>query len=254
MINDIINIAIEAGKKVMGIYNSPYTIHEKSDQSPLTIADQLSHEYIQTELMKLDVTFPILSEEGAHIPYTERKNWSSFWLIDPLDGTKEFIKKNGEFTINIALIQGQQPVLGVIYAPSLDTLYYAEKTKGAYKLLQASSSTVRPIKIPETFSSEKKVIISRSHLSDATRDYLEALQQHEGKLAFTSIGSSLKFCLIAEGSAQFYPRLAPTMEWDTAAGQIIVEEAKGQVLVSDTGQPLVYNKEILTNPFFICTR
>jgi 3'(2'), 5'-bisphosphate nucleotidase len=254
MLNDVIEIAIQAGKKVLEVYDAAYTIHEKADQSPLTIADQLSHEHIQTELSKLTPAIPLLSEEGASIPFKERKTWSSFWLIDPMDGTKEFIKKNGEFTVNIALIQGNRPVLGVVYAPVLDILYYAEKNKGAYKHLQASSLEERkPTKITTSSSRVKKVVISRSHLSEATQDYIEDIQLQEGKLEFASIGSSLKFCMIAEGCAHYYPRLAPTMEWDTAAGQIIVEEANGQVIVYETGNPLVYNKKVLTNPSFVCS-
>ncbi|WP_230980776.1 3'(2'),5'-bisphosphate nucleotidase CysQ [Rossellomorea arthrocnemi] len=253
MLKDVIEIAIGAGKKVLEVYDKVYTIHEKEDMSPLTVADQIAHEHIQVELSKLN-SMPLLSEEGAKIPFTERKDWSSFWLIDPLDGTKEFIKKNGEFTINIALIKRGTPVLGVIYAPVLDTLYYAEKDKGAYKLSHAGSSLGRRTeKITTSPTGEKKVVISRSHLSEATQDYINDLQLQEGNLEFVSIGSSLKFCMIAEGCAHYYPRLDPTMEWDTAAGQIIVEEANGKVIVYDTGNPLVYNKECLTNPSFLCS-
>lgn len=254
MLKEVIEIAIGAGKKILEVYEDAYTIHEKEDRSPLTIADQLSHSHIQTELSNHFPTIPILSEEGASIPFKERKNWSSFWLVDPLDGTKEFIKKNGEFTVNIALIQGNRPVLGIIYAPVTDTLYYAEKNKGAYKLMTASSLEKRKqVKINTSSSGVKKIVISRSHLSDATQEYIEDLQRQEGKLEFTSIGSSLKFCLIADGSAHYYPRLAPTMEWDTAAGQVIVEEANGQVIEYENGDPLVYNKKVLTNPSFICS-
>ncbi|MCR8848737.1 3'(2'),5'-bisphosphate nucleotidase CysQ [Rossellomorea sp. SC111] len=254
MLNDVIEIAIGAGKKVLEVYEAPYTIHEKADKSPLTIADQLSHEHIKTELSKLSPGIPLLSEEGASIPYNERKNWSSFWLVDPLDGTKEFINKNGEFTVNIALIQGNRPVLGIVYAPVTDTLYFADKNKGAYKVMAASSLEKRKqVKINTASSGVKRIVISRSHLSEATQEYIDDLQRREGKLEFTSIGSSLKFCLIADGSAHYYPRLAPTMEWDTAAGQVIVEEANGQVIEYETGNPLVYNKKDLTNPSFLCS-
>ncbi|UXH45322.1 3'(2'),5'-bisphosphate nucleotidase CysQ [Rossellomorea vietnamensis] len=254
MLNEIIEIAIGAGKKILEVYEDAYTIHEKEDRSPLTVADQLSHSHIQTELSNLFPTIPILSEEGASTPFNERKNWSSFWLVDPLDGTKEFIKKNGEFTVNIALIQENRPILGIVYAPVTDTLYYAEENQGAYKLISVSSSENRKqVKITTVSSGVKKVVISRSHLSEDTREYIDDLQRQEGKLEFTSIGSSLKFCLIAEGSAHYYPRLAPTMEWDTAAGQMIVEEAYGQVIEYETGTPLVYNKKVLTNPSFICS-
>lgn len=254
MLKEVIEIAIGAGKKILEVYDDAYTIHEKEDRSPLTIADQLSHSHIQTELSNLFPTIPILSEEGASTPFKERKNWSSFWLVDPLDGTKEFIKKNGEFTVNIALIEGNRPVIGIVYAPVPDTLYYAEGNKGAYKLMSARSSENRKqVKINTVSEGVKKVVISRSHLTEATREYIDDLQRKEGLLDFTSIGSSLKFCLIAEGSAHYYPRLAPTMEWDTAAGQMIVEEANGQVIEFETGNPLVYNKKFLTNPSFLCS-
>lgn len=254
MMKDIIEIAIQAGMRILEVYNDTYNIYQKADLSPLTLADQLSHEYIKSELCKLSAVIPVLSEEGDTIPFEERKNWSTFWMIDPLDGTKEFIKKNDEFTVNIALIKESRPVMGVIYAPALDILYFAEKNKGAFKIMCGGTSGDRKSTLINSSSSfGKKVLISKSHLSKATLDYVDLLQGKEGEIEFASIGSSLKFCMIAEGSAQYYPRLAPTMEWDTAAGQIIVEEANGQVLEYETGKPLVYNKEILINPSFICS-
>ncbi|BCB03451.1 3'(2'),5'-bisphosphate nucleotidase CysQ [Bacillus sp. KH172YL63] len=254
MLNEVIEIAIGAGQKIMGVYNQKYKIEQKADLSPLTVADQLSHEWIQGSLAQLPEKMPILSEEGSDVPYGERRCWKTFWMVDPLDGTKEFIKRNGEFTVNIALISENRPVLGVIYAPALDMVYCAEKGKGAYKIHHASSPLKKKmVKIATSSPEVKKVILSRSHLNDATSAYVASLQQKGLKLQYESIGSSLKFCQVAEGTAHYYPRYAPTMEWDTAAGQIIVEEANGQVLVKHTGMPLQYNKENLTNPAFLCT-
>jgi 3'(2'), 5'-bisphosphate nucleotidase len=255
MINKIIEIAQNAGQCIMGIYKKDFQVDFKEDASPLTIADQLSHMCIQEELSNLPAHFPVLSEEGAAIPYNERSAWETFWVVDPLDGTKEFIKKNDEFTVNIALIHKGSPVLGVIYAPALDILYYAEEKKGAYKQLNANRFHGQQPKrlYVDTQADRKKVVISRSHLTEETKEYVRELEVNEGRLDYTSIGSSLKFCLIAEGAAHCYPRLAPTMEWDTAAGQIIVEEAGGKVVNFSTLNPLTYNKEILINPSFLCT-
>jgi 3'(2'), 5'-bisphosphate nucleotidase len=255
MIKKIIEIAITAGDCIMDIYKRDFQVDFKEDASPLTIADQLSHTCIQNELSKIPTQFPILSEEGAAIPYSERSAWETFWIVDPLDGTKEFIKKNDEFTVNIALIHKGTPVLGVIYAPALDILYYAEEKKGAYKLLNAKKTNgQQPKRLNvNTQAKMKKVVISRSHLTEETKEYVKDLVINEGKLDYISIGSSMKFCLIAEGAAHYYPRLSPTMEWDTAAGQVIVEEAGGKVMNFTNFNPLSYNKESLVNPSFICS-
>ncbi|UTE75477.1 3'(2'),5'-bisphosphate nucleotidase CysQ [Rossellomorea sp. KS-H15a] len=254
MLNEVIEIAIGAGKKVLEVYDDAYAIHEKEDRSPLTIADQLSHEHIKTELSNLFPTIPILSEEGASIPFKERKNWSSFWLVDPLDGTKEFIKKNGEFTVNIALIQENRPVLGIVYAPALDILYYAKENDGAFKQIEASKHTMSPMRLyVDRCSIQKIAVVSRSHMSKETEVLLKDLEQKEGRLEFISIGSSLKFCLLAEGAAHYYPRLAPTMEWDTGAGHCIAVESGCQIVDYQRSEPLTYNKENLLNPWFICS-
>ncbi|MBW3113786.1 MULTISPECIES: 3'(2'),5'-bisphosphate nucleotidase CysQ [Bacillaceae] len=249
MLDQVKKIAIIAGKEIMSIYKKDFKIDFKKDDSPLTTADQLSHHLIIKELTDCWANIPILSEEGASIPYHERSGWETFWLVDPLDGTKEFIKKNNEFTVNIALIHNGAPVLGVIYAPALDTLYYAKKNVGAFKQIGAN----KPISLPNvSVTDHKSVVTSRSHLSEETISYLNELKKKEGKLETITVGSSLKFCLIAEGAAHYYPRLAPTMEWDTAAGQIILEEAGGAVIVQNTGSKLMYNKYHLTNPSFTC--
>lgn len=269
-----------AGDAVLEVYDSNFSIEQKEDKSPLTLADKRSHEIIakyllnSTQSIKCD-NIPLLSEEGKDVPYGERKNWKYFWLVDPLDGTKEFIKRNGEFTINIALIHDGMPVLGVIYAPALKVFYFAARGVGAYKLLNYDVlSSVKPNstgnksieflkkisqKLPliENISPSVKknvpltVVASRSHLSKETEEYLSALKQKHGEIELVSIGSSLKFCLVAEGTADMYPRFGPTMEWDTAAGQAIAEGAGGQVTEFKTGGHLRYNKENLVNPWFI---
>jgi 3'(2'), 5'-bisphosphate nucleotidase len=254
MLEKLKKIAIEAGKQIMMVYTDDLGIIDfKEDDSPLTEADRLSHLVIKDRLSKNWPDIPILSEEGRSIPYQERASWNEFWLVDPLDGTKEFIKKNGEFTVNIALIRNRKPVLGIIYAPALDILYFAEENEGAYKQIEASKHTKEPVCLEvDCITNQKKVVVSRSHMSKETESFLKNLKLKEGKTALTSIGSSLKFCLIAEGNAQYYPRFAPTMEWDTAAGQVIVEEAGGTVVVKESTTILIYNKEQLTNPDFLC--
>ncbi|GAB64085.1 MAG: 3'(2'),5'-bisphosphate nucleotidase CysQ [Candidatus Jettenia sp.] len=273
--------AKEAGDAILEVYNSNFSVEKKEDNSPLTIADKRSHEIIAKHVSQLTnqkayITGRILSEEGKDIPYEERKNWEYFWLIDPLDGTKEFIKRNGEFTVNIALIHDGKPVLGIIYAPVLKVFYFAAEGIGAYKLLNKNdvmSETKLDIKNEESVEVLKKmsqrlplderpttasnpsstitIVASRSHLSKETEDYIYGLKQKYREIELISVGSSLKFCLIAEGKADIYPRFAPTMEWDTAAGQAIIEELKGKVIEFGVGGPLKYNKENLVNPWFV---
>lgn len=273
--------AKEAGDAILEVYNSNFSVEKKEDNSPLTVADKRSHEIIAKHISQLAsqqacITGHILSEEGKDIPYEERKNWEYFWLIDPLDGTKEFIKKNGEFTVNIALIHNGKPVLGVIYAPVLKVFYFAAEGIGAYKLLNKNdviSETKLDIKNEESVEVLKRIsqrlplderpttasnsfstitiVASRSHLSKETEDYINSLRQKHREIELISVGSSLKFCLIAEGKADIYPRFAPTMEWDTAAGQAIIEELKGKVIDFGAGIPLKYNKENLVNPWFV---
>lgn len=245
-IRDIIQIAKEAGERILEVYRTSFTIKNKSDNSPLTTADYLSHEIISKRLKNLYPAIPVLSEEDKGISYEIRENWPCFWLIDPLDGTREFIKRNGEFTVNISLIQGNKPVLGVIYSPVKNILYFAKRGMGAFKLVADG----KPQNIRSKGKSDDKAlraVVSRSHCNQELEEYLNKLNLKER----ISTGSSLKFCLVAEGKADIYPRIGTTMEWDTAAGQVIVEEAGGKVVEFATGNPLTYNKKSLENPSFI---
>ncbi|WP_057940439.1 3'(2'),5'-bisphosphate nucleotidase CysQ [Algoriphagus resistens] len=236
--------SLEAGKAILEIYNSAdFGVEFKGDNSPLTKADQEAHRLIVDFLGETNL--PILSEEGGDIYYEERKNWEYFWMVDPLDGTKEFIKKNGEFTVNIALIHAGKPVLGVVYAPVLEWLYWGNEEEGAWKQEGKKSA----IKLVNTGSVEIKTIVaSRSHLSKETQDFIDQYPEVE----VVSMGSSLKLMLIAEGKAQIYPRFAPTMEWDTAAAHGVVLAMGGSVNLWPEKSQLLYNKENLLNPWFIC--
>lgn len=240
----IIDAARDAGIKILEVYNSEdFGVEEKGDHSPLTKADQLAHQTIVEKLKETEL--PILSEEGAKIPYEERKEWEYFWMVDPLDGTKEFIKKNGEFTVNIALIHDQKPVLGVVYAPVLDKLYFGGEIIGAFK-----SENMNPqveLKIIENENGNKRIVASRSHLNEETKKYIEQYKDAET----VSMGSSLKFMLIADSEADIYPRFAPTMEWDTAAANAILRGLNIEVISMEDDQPLRYNKENLLNPYFL---
>ncbi|AFV98028.1 3'(2'),5'-bisphosphate nucleotidase [Candidatus Sulfuricurvum sp. RIFRC-1] len=245
-INDIITVAQRAGEGIMEIYAKDFNVEYKDDKSPLTEADQRANEIIIDGLNALSVQFPILSEEGKEIPYEERKDWEYFWIVDPLDGTKEFIKKNDEFTVNIALIYKNTPILGVVYAPALDEMYWAKRGEGAFK-----NGERLPLKMNNTPDKILTVVASKSHLSEETKVFIDHLKSTTQHLIFVSKGSSLKLCMVADGSADIYPRLAPTMEWDTAAAQVIVTEAEKAVIHNITGEILVYNKRNLTNPYFI---
>ncbi|WP_456397916.1 3'(2'),5'-bisphosphate nucleotidase CysQ [Desulfurobacterium sp.] len=258
--------ALKSGEAVLSVYEREFAVEEKADRSPLTEADKLSHKVIISHLPD----YPILSEEGKEIPYEERSRWKRFWLIDPLDGTKEFIKRNGEFTVNIALIENGRPILGVVYAPVMKTLYYGALEIGAFKVENGNFSFLEEITSSEKFwkeienvtvklpvSEEREEIIvvaSRSHRNPETEAFIKKLEEKFGKVKAVSKGSSLKLCLVGEGKADVYPRLAPTMEWDTAAGQAVVEAAGGRVINYETGEPLVYNKRDLLNPHFIVFR
>ncbi len=242
-------LAKKAGEAILDVYTSEFAVEQKEDNSPLTLADRTSHEIISEYLMKRH-PFPVLSEEGKDIPYGERRQWEYFWLVDPLDGTKEFIKRNGEFTVNIALIHGGRPVTGVIYVPVSDVIYYAVDGEGAYKVEDGISA-----RLPLPAQKDGVTVVgSRSHGSKEFDDLVRGLRKKYGTLHFLSAGSSLKFCLVAEGKADIYPRLGPTMEWDTAAGQVIVEEAGGKVVDFGNKQPLRYNKESLLNGHFVSFR
>ncbi|MEJ2183715.1 MAG: 3'(2'),5'-bisphosphate nucleotidase CysQ [Nitrospirota bacterium] len=245
LLQALIATAREAGQAVMEVYASTYEVSYKEDRSPLTTADKRSHEVIRARLRELTPDIPVLSEEGRSIPYAQRRNWREFYLVDPLDGTKEFINRNGEFTVNIALLRENRPVAGVMDVPALGTTYYAEEDRGAYRLegdAPPRRLSVRGEPDPEGLT----VVASRSHATAALEDYLRRLHVKE----LVSRGSALKFALVAEGRADIYPRLGPTWEWDTAAGHAILLEAGGRVLDME-GNPLAYNKESLKHAGFL---
>lgn len=250
-INKIIDIALKAGEEIMMIYAQDFSVEIKGDNSPLTLADQKANGIIMTALKKLYPEIPIISEETKVMAYEERKNWNEYWLVDPLDGTKEFIKKNGEFTVNIALMSDGEPVAGVVFAPAKKQLWYGMKGEGSYKINEDGSKTPLPKGTDWRELQKVNVVGSRSHMSEETLQFVEDLKKQGKEVEFVSSGSSLKFCLVAEGLADVYPRFGPTMEWDTAAGHAVVAIAGGKVLNWQTKQPLQYNKENLLNPFFI---
>ena len=252
-----IEAALEAGKEIMQIYESDdFGVSFKEDDSPLTKADIAANKIICDILSR--TTHPILSEEGKHLPYSERKHWETLWIVDPIDGTKEFIKKNGEFTVNIALVQNQLPVLGVIFIPAKSELYYATHTNGAFKAMEIDSS----VSISEIFASSLKlpllaqpefftIVASRSHLSEEVERFITQKKKEHAEVRIISKGSSLKFCLLAEGLADCYPRFGPTMEWDTAAGQAICNAVGFKVIDQSTNENMKYNRENLLNDSFV---
>ncbi|WP_121666115.1 3'(2'),5'-bisphosphate nucleotidase CysQ [Mesonia aquimarina] len=243
----IIDASRDAGIKIMEVYNSEsFDVEQKQDDSPLTRADKLANQAITKRLQETD--FPILSEEGAKIPYEERKDWEYFWMVDPLDGTKEFIKQNGEFTVNIALIHKNEPILGVVYAPALDKIYFGGKGLGAYR-----SENMDPqdqLKLIKHEKGPTRIVASRSHLNKDTEDYINQFKEAET----VSMGSSLKFMLLADSEADIYPRFAPTMEWDTAAAHAVLKGLDLEVMSMEDDKPLRYNKENLLNPYFLVKR
>jgi 3'(2'), 5'-bisphosphate nucleotidase len=262
--------AVLAGRAIMDVYHTDFTVDFKSDRSPLTLADRRAHDIITKNLSPLGI--PILSEEGRDIPYIERKTWETLWIVDPLDGTKEFIKKNDEFTVNIALIHNQSPIFGVIYVPAKKKLYFGRTTIGAFLLEDAerleslcapqgsprdlpgldwviSRSSRLPVETPR--QAPYVIVGSRSHLTPEVEAFVEEKKKHHEQVEFVSAGSSLKFCLVAEGKAAVYPRLGPTMEWDTAAGQAIATFSGAKIYRHDTGAPLLYNRPDLLNPWFV---
>ncbi len=259
LLQTAVNAALEAGRVILDIYDTDFAVRHKQDQSPLTQADQAGHEIICKHLQTTHI--PILSEEGANIPYTQRKVWDKLWIVDPLDGTKEFIKRNGEFTVNIALVQDQQPVLGVIFIPVKRTLYLGTEENGVLRCPDISLDPGpnleeikrRAVRLPEyrEKSGPLTIVGSRSHPTSELQKYVHEKEQENGTVQFVSAGSSLKFCLVAEGQADMYPRLGPTMEWDTAAGQAVAVAAGRTVRIWNTKDPLVYNKEDLHNPWFV---
>jgi 3'(2'), 5'-bisphosphate nucleotidase len=249
--------ALEAGKAILEIYHSDdFEVELKGDNSPLTKADLASHNVIMSYLSSTDI--PVLSEEGKLIPYSKRKDWNQLWIVDPLDGTKEFIKRNGEFTVNIALIENQKTLLGVIYVPAQGDLYFSTKDMGSYKVsvnledynidMFLNQSKKLPLEREgETFT----VVASRSHMSEQTEAYISEMRQKHGQVNLISKGSSLKLCMVAEGQADCYPRFAPTMEWDTAAGQAICEHSGFDVIDLETKKTMLYNREELLNNWFL---
>ncbi len=252
--------AVEAGYAILEVYHQEFTVEEKDDKSPLTLADKRSHDIILSHLSGHGI--PVLSEEGASIDYQVRKHWEYLWIVDPLDGTKEFVKRNDEFTVNIALLKGQQPVMGVIYVPVLKQLYFAARDFGAYFLNLDATIRLKNMSLDAVIqkstaidahprkSRPYTIVGSRSHATKELEDYVEKKRTEYDPVEFISAGSSLKLCRVAEGSADVYPRLGPTMEWDTAAGHIIAECAGASVFRADNGEPLLYNKENLLNPWF----
>jgi len=252
-----IKAAIEASKEILTIYQSDdFKIEKKKDNSPLTKADKTAHKIISSILKESNI--PILSEEGKSIPYETRKHWDKLWIVDPIDGTKEFIKRNGEFTVNIALVKNNTPVIGVVIAPASGVIYFSEKNVGSFKSivnfdflkLDNILSKAKTLPIYNKFGTFT-VLVSRSHLSKETEAYIENLKAKHGKVKFMSMGSSLKICLVAERKANCYPRFAPTMEWDTAAGHAICKFAGCKLTDVKTKQEMIYNRKELTNNWFI---
>lgn len=255
-IKDIEKIALKASDAIMEIYKRDFKVEYKDDNSPLTEADLKANDIICEALVRLYPAIPILSEENKKADYNERKSWEYYWCIDPIDGTKEFVKKNGEFTINIALVHKDRPVLGVVYAPVIDKMYSAKKGEGAYLNHQKL-----PLKQDRDFFT---IVASKSHQSNDTKFFIDNLKNNYPDLSLKSMGSSLKLCMVADGEADIYPRMAPTSEWDTAAAHAIVIESSRDVyqydetlepleyLVNKTKlKPVVYNKENLLNPYFV---
>jgi 3'(2'), 5'-bisphosphate nucleotidase len=254
-----VRAALKAGVAILEVYNSDdFGIETKEDASPLTLADQRAHNIIQ-ELLK-ETALPVLSEEGQHTPYPERSKWNRFWLVDPLDGTREFIKRNGEFTVNIALVDEGKAIFGVVYAPVIHELYVGIPGRGAFRcrieknfaqpldyLLQFSES----LPVEKTEEEEFIVVASRSHYNEDTRKFVESLDAGGREISLVSKGSSLKLCLVAAGEADIYPRLGPTMEWDTAAAHAVVKASGKNVYRVDNGEELHYNKQNLLNPYFV---
>ena len=263
-----VQAALAAGEAILDVYHGDIAVTHKADRSPLTEADTRSHRIIVEALRKLEV--PVLSEEGKEIPYSRRRGWSTLWIVDPLDGTKEFIKRNGEFTVNIAWVREGEPEWGVIFVPEKGSLYFGGREMGAYRLQTGDggfsaggSDSSQPASLAELTARSTRLAVSqkdldcytivgsRSHPSDALNAFVAEKQGRYGEVAFVSAGSSLKFCLLAEGRAHIYPRLGPTMEWDTAAGHAVAEGAGCTVFQYDGHRRLRYNKEDLHNPWFI---
>jgi 3'(2'), 5'-bisphosphate nucleotidase len=241
---DVTALAREACRAILEVYASSFSVQEKADSSPLTEADLRSEKLILAGLRRIAPEIPVLSEETGQSAWAVRRNWSRLWVVDPLDGTKEFVRRNGEFTVNIALVDNHRPVLGIVHAPALERDYFACEGIGAFR--SDARAAGRPIRVSRRGSGAVRVVGSRSHRGSSLDGFLSRVGAHE----LVEVGSSLKLCLVAEGSADVYPRLGPTCEWDTAAGQCVLEQAGGQVLKLD-GEPLEYNREDTLNPNFV---
>ena len=242
---EVLKIADVASEKVMSIYMTDFKVDYKADESPITAADIASHNVIVEGLSNLSQDIPVLSEEGAEIPWSERKHWQRFWLIDPIDGTKDFTQRTDEFTVNIALIENGEPILGVVTAPALKEAYWGLRGEGAYK--RDNTGHVQRISVAPP-GEAKRVVASKNHLNEDTKAFIDKLGAHE----LVQAGSSLKFCKIAEGHADIYPRLAPTCEWDTGAAHAVLSAAGGKVETLE-GKPLQYGKEDVLNPHFVAS-
>ncbi|NKB62489.1 MAG: 3'(2'),5'-bisphosphate nucleotidase CysQ [Gammaproteobacteria bacterium] len=248
LLNEIVNIAVDAGKEILDVYEKGFEVETKGDGSPLTMADQRAHRLIERRLGELEIQIPVLSEESSADVVEKRRDWKKFWLVDPLDGTKEFVKRNGEFTVNIALIENGSPVLGVVHTPVSNVNHFAARGLGAFR--SQANGNVSPISVRSVQSAGVTMVASRSHAGPDVQKYQERLEQDMGQVTVASMGSSLKICLIAEGEADIYPRLGPTSEWDTAAAHCVLVEAGG-CMVDVMGKPLEYNKENILNPWFL---
>ena len=275
LLADVVYIAVQAGVPIMHIYQSDFNVRYKADASPVTAADLESNKMIRSALEELSLgahpRLPVLSEESASVNYSRRKSWSMFWVVDPLDGTKEFIDRNGQFTVNIGFVVDNRPMLGVVYAPALGLVYFAAGLLGAYQLqiddlesfLFAPTPFEQLVARSTRLSSATEqryarrdrgkyiVIGSRSHPSEDFNSFLSKMREKHGEVEVLAVGSALKFCRVAEGSADVYPRFGPTVEWDTAAGHAILNAVGKKVIVVETGEELSYNKENLINPWFI---
>ncbi len=257
MLDLIIKAAVEAGKEILKVYTrDDFNVSFKEDSSPLTDADVNSHNVIMSALKQTGI--PVLSEEGTDIPYEERKDWSKLWIVDPLDGTKEFVKRGGDFTVNIALVENNYTVMGVVFAPWLGHIYWGSGEGAFFSDLGNGWEKKDDIdyrtqaqKIPEKLPGKFTVVASKSHLSEETKEFIAGIEKKVGEIEFSSIGSSLKMCLVAAGKAHLYPRMGPTMEWDTAAGQAVVEAAGGELIDFSTNERMKYNRRKLLNDYFL---
>ncbi|MES2761035.1 MAG: 3'(2'),5'-bisphosphate nucleotidase CysQ [Bacteroidota bacterium] len=264
LLHQTIVAAVLAGKEILDVYETKFDVEYKDDRSPLTLADKKASDKIVEMLEQFDI--PVLSEEGVHEGFEKRKTWTQLWIVDPLDGTKEFVKRNGEFTVNIALVENNLPTLGVIYSPVFKDIYFAATGIGSFKIagsqFDSHINVIEKISLEELLGSAQKlpivsdrknyvVVASRSHMSTETYDHIEKLKLLNEQVEIVTTGSSIKMCWVAEGIADEYPRFGPTMEWDTAAGQAILQEANASLIDFETNAPMKYNRENLLNNWFI---